>query len=173
MKIQIRQGCFETNSSSTHAICISDYKMDLHNLPEKVIFRHGDFSWGPEVLSTIEERASYLYQTLYELFYSEPQTLSAIINKIYSLLGKFDIDCEFEPVSKENAWNDVTGGYVDHVNCGGLEWVQAVLHSESRFLKYLFGDDSFVVIGNDNDDDYEKYMRNCELSHHELYIKDN
>ena len=41
MKRQIRQSCFETNSSSTHAICIATDT--LYNIPKTVCFGFGDF----------------------------------------------------------------------------------------------------------------------------------
>ena len=34
MKRQIRRGCFETNSSSTHAICIAKAGVDKESLPK-------------------------------------------------------------------------------------------------------------------------------------------
>jgi len=40
MKRQIRRGTFETNSSSTHAICITKSDVDKANLPNYVEFEH-------------------------------------------------------------------------------------------------------------------------------------
>ena len=42
MKRQIRRGVFETNSSSTHAICIA--KGD-YNLSKHIDFTIGEFGW--------------------------------------------------------------------------------------------------------------------------------
>ena len=46
MKRQIRRGCFETNSSSTHAICITKADVNKEDLPSHVTFTHGEFGWG-------------------------------------------------------------------------------------------------------------------------------
>lgn len=43
MKKQIRRGCFETNSSSTHAICIATD--DVLNIPKDIHFGFDDFGW--------------------------------------------------------------------------------------------------------------------------------
>ena len=45
MKRQIRRGCFETNSSSTHAICITKTDVNKEGLPSHVTFTHGEFGW--------------------------------------------------------------------------------------------------------------------------------
>ena len=52
--IQIRQSVFETNSSSIHSLCISK---GVPKIPKKIIFRAGDYGWGPEQANP----ASYLY----------------------------------------------------------------------------------------------------------------
>lgn len=50
MKRQVRRGTFETNSSSTHAICItkSEYR---HNSFSHIDFEIGEFGW--EMMNTI------------------------------------------------------------------------------------------------------------------------
>lgn len=45
MKRQIRKSVFETNSSSTHAICITK-KKDNYKLPDHIDFEFGKFGWG-------------------------------------------------------------------------------------------------------------------------------
>lgn len=44
MKRQIRKSVFETNSSSTHAICITK-KKDNYKLPDHIDFEFGEFGW--------------------------------------------------------------------------------------------------------------------------------
>lgn len=71
MKRQIRRNCFETNSSSTHAICITKRKIDKDNLPSKVEFKHDEFGWEFEVYEDVLTKASYLYQAICDLHYYE------------------------------------------------------------------------------------------------------
>ena len=54
----IRKGIFETNSSSTHALVISNN--DVMNIESPLVFRFGEFGWEFEEYSCPEDRASYL-----------------------------------------------------------------------------------------------------------------
>ena len=38
MKVQVRNGVFETNSSSTHAISVCAFDINKHEIPETVVF---------------------------------------------------------------------------------------------------------------------------------------
>lgn len=61
MKRQIRRSCFETNSSSTHAICIAKADVDKSSFPNHVTFTHGDFGWENEEYWSLWSKASYFY----------------------------------------------------------------------------------------------------------------
>ena len=63
MKIQIRRGVFETNSSSVHTITITKNPNNL-KFPKKLIFDSGDYGWEHACLNTPEEKASYLWETI-------------------------------------------------------------------------------------------------------------
>ncbi len=58
-KRQIRQGAFETNSSSTHSICIATETQ--YNIPTSIEFNFGDFGWEVNKLTSRKAKASYLY----------------------------------------------------------------------------------------------------------------
>lgn len=93
---QIRRGVFETNSSSTHSICIS--KEPAKNLPSKVTFGMGEWGWseGEET-----DTASYLYTAMIDNGrHGDLETLEEI-------LKKHGVDCAFVPM---------TGGWygIDH-----------------------------------------------------------
>jgi hypothetical protein len=60
--LKIRQGVFETNSSSTHSICIAK-KAEL-NIPKHVYFDFGEFGWECDTLRSLSKKASYLYTGL-------------------------------------------------------------------------------------------------------------
>ena len=55
--IQIRQGTFETNSSSVHELVIPK-DCELH-IPAKVYLTGGEYGWGPE---TTDDTINYIYQ---------------------------------------------------------------------------------------------------------------
>ena len=59
--IQIRQGVFETNSSSTHAISICEFHSNIE-LPEVVLFEtNQDFGWEFEDYTDVYSKANYLW----------------------------------------------------------------------------------------------------------------
>ena len=58
MKRQIRKNVFETNSSSTHAICIS--KNNDYKKRDYINFEIGEFGWEFDVYGDVYSKASYL-----------------------------------------------------------------------------------------------------------------
>src|SRR5690348_3254391 len=62
MKQKVRESVFETNSSSTHSICIAKDAEII--LPESLHFSFGEFGWEHGSLGSTGEKASYLYTGL-------------------------------------------------------------------------------------------------------------
>ena len=67
----IREGVFETNSSSTHSIALnpksySNYEAKFYgvNSENKIQVRLGEYGWGYEVLSSSDEKLSYIMTML-------------------------------------------------------------------------------------------------------------
>lgn len=157
MKITIRNSVFETNSSSTHAICIAKEKVE--NLPECLTFKLGDFGWKGNYYCFPEEKASYLYTALasYYLYSDKKEEFMEAIEKINEILAKKGVNCAFEHLdelykdSYRALWKyDST---IDHV--GELSiFIQDVLRTESKLIRFLFSYDSMIITGNDNDDSY-------------------
>lgn len=150
MKRQIRKGVFETNSSSTHAICISKDNINKNSLPEHITFTHGEFGWEFDTHSDTWTKASYLYQAICDC--NDGNERQEKLNKIIELLKKYDITCDFEP-DKNTEWGD---GYIDHAG-ETYELVDALLCDEDKLIRYLFGE-SFIITGNDNSDSYNDRM---------------
>jgi len=137
---QIRNGVFETNSSSTHSICISKNKVSTY--PSSVYFGFGEYGWEND---TVDDTASYLYTGIME------NEMSECIDKIKSILDRHNISYTFERPRKVNGYFD--SGYVDH--CGELrDFIEDVCNDEDKLLRYLFGD-SVIYTGNDNSSEYE------------------
>lgn len=150
MKRQIRRRCFETNSSSTHAICIAKSDVDKSYLPSHVTFTHGEFGWENNEYSDLWSKASYLYQAICDC-YDEHEKEEAM-NNISEVLGSYGITCNFEPNSNSR-WSD---GYIDH-GYEAIDFVITVLNDSDKLLRYLFGD-SMVITGNDNGDGFSDRM---------------
>lgn len=156
MKKQIRQGVFETNSSSTHSICIA--KNAELTIPESLHFDFGEFGWECDTLKSIGEKANYLYTGLIANSRKED------VEKIFEILRSKGIEVTAEvPIYETRSYNDSEGkkveyeygqnvGYVDHSD-DLKEFLDAICADEGKLMRYLFSDLSFVLTGNDNDDE--------------------
>ena len=149
---QIRRGVFETNSSSTHSICITKNNRNLLKV-DHLHFALGNFGWEERRLTTPEEKASYLYTSVICMF--DKETATKYTNKIYDMLLKSGIECSFE----EPEWVQIGNyeyldtGDIDH--CGDddhLAFIKKTIGNRRRLMRYLFSDESFILTGNDNED---------------------
>lgn len=166
---KVRKGMFETNSSSTHTIIITDKNCEPGAL---VDFRIGEFGWSHHILNTINDKASYLYTLACECYNRD------VYQDLYEILVKYGVDCECSRPAVFKRYTDyeyLDNGYVDHASCG-MDFVDAIFHSERRLIRYLFSDESFVVTGNDNcdEDEYEEMEKEADVPYdHEEYYKGN
>lgn len=175
MKRQIRQSCFETNSSSTHAICIATE--DVLNIPKDIHFGFNDFGWECNTYSSITAKANYLYTCL-PYVAKDYNTLIEYVTFIYNTLKSHGV----ENITMDNfeigigTWGGIyfdiqpaNDCYVDHGNEAD-EFVKAVCTDEDKLLHYLFSKKSYVETGNDNDE----YDVNIKVDYpHEEYYKWN
>ena len=181
MKLTIRKGVFETNSSSTHAVVVTRKK--VQDFPENLTFKLGAFGWEKRWYTLPEDKASYLYTCLaiYYLCYENNGNEKFIkaIEQINRVLNKKGINCTFEhldelykkgyPVLWEYDAN------IDHV--GELaEFIQDVSRTESKLFRFLFSPDSFILTGNDNSEESyvdEKKVKTYCKNPGEVYYKGN
>ena len=90
--INIRQGVFESNSSSCHSICIS--KTPVKNCDNRTInFRLSDFGWSEETCYNTED---YLY-TAIVCSNLTPIEVEMYLDKLKKILDKHNIHYSFEP----------------------------------------------------------------------------
>lgn len=159
LKIQVRRGTFETNSSSTHAICItkSEYR---HNSFSHIDFEIGEFGWENDEYDSLYNKASYLITAILSF---DKDEADENLQKLKDILDSNNIEYTF-PELKVDSWEyegkkryyyDING-YIDHSG-ETKEFVEAVLSDSDRLFRFLFGD-SFIITGNDNDDSYNNRM---------------
>lgn len=141
--IQIRHNVFETNSSSTHSICIPK-KTDIKR--DSIYFGIGEYGWENDEV----DAPSYLYTAI--LCTYGYNNAVAKIEELKSILDSHSIKYFFEePVWYEwdSGYKSLDNGYIDHAyETSGF--VNAVLNNEDMLLRYLFN--GTVYTGNDNDD---------------------
>ena len=134
--IQIRQGVFETNSSSTHSICISREHVEPTDF---ISFHLGYFGWGNDKVNA----ADYLYTAIMTMDDWEEK-----LDKLKSILDDYGVQYEFEePKWANNSWGSyLADAGIDHAY-ETYDFVNAVLNDEDLLMRTLFGD-SFVYTGN-------------------------
>ena len=165
--IQIRQGVFETNSSSTHAISICEFHSNIE-LPEVVLFEtNQEFGWEFEDYTDVYSKANYLWLAIcykYDTLGQEDELIRAKAT-ISQYLERIGVRAEFEDCRYvESEWYDDKyidiRGYIDHPE-DLYELVDAVLESPELLYGYLFNSESMVSTGNDNDERCVNYADNA------------
>lgn len=144
--IQIRNGMFETNSSSCHSICISKKPVDADGC--NIDFHLGEYGWE----CAFRDAADYLYTAIMCSY--EKEEREDRLNKLKDILDRHDIKYTFEkPVYKKLKYDDsvyeyLENGSIDH-DYETHYFVDTVLDDEDMLLRLLFSD-SYVITGNDN-----------------------
>jgi hypothetical protein len=147
-KQNIRHGVFETNSSSTHSICIP--KQDNLEFPDSVTFWVGEFGWELETLNTMEDKASYLYTGL-----------------IYN--HRHEDIVRMREILEEKGIKVILRGYSGYIDHGSelKEFLNDIMSNEDKLLRFLFSPLAFIITGNDNDD--KDVDINVSYEHDEYY----
>lgn len=140
----IRNNTFETNSSSTHSITVSNTHDWNYNLPITVTPEwYGEFGWEWETWSSIEEKIAYMIRCLVSYDYTK-KTLQDKVKPIQERLRNLGIYFDL-PTYEE--WED---GYVDHE-----DWYQAemeeIYNDDDTLLRFLLSNNSYIEGGNDNE----------------------
>lgn len=169
--IKIRNSVFETNSSSIHAICVSSKPVDACGLIVRL--RIGEFGWEHEWYQDIDSRASYIYTAACYIYDKD------FYNKFKELLEPYGIkvECYGSDRARFSNWGSdeyyLDNGYIDH---GGelQEFVGRCLNDADVLIRFIFGEESFIMTTNDNCD-YSDEMHNArvEAGDNELIWKGN
>ncbi len=147
--IKVRNGIFETNSSSVHAICISSKPVDAHGLC--VTLRIGEFGWEHEWYQDIDSRASYIYTAACYIYHKD------FYKKFKKLLEPYGIEIKWSDSGHarfSNWYSDeyyLDNGYIDHGD-ELKEFVDRCLNDVDTLIRFIFGEESFVMTTNDNCD---------------------
>lgn len=170
----IRKGVFETNSSSTHSICVTkenEVKLDIPNKIEIDLSEY-EFGWEHRIVSSTEEKLAYLLLGM--CGYKE---MTKAIDNLYVLMDllkdKVEIinirGIEFNKYKSEKIYYSVDGGYVDHGN-ELQEFIDDLLLNKELLYNFLFSSNSFIITGNDNSEIEVKIK--VDYPHYE-YFKGN
>ena len=158
MRRQIRRSVYETNSSSTHAICIAK---GGYELKDHIDFYTGEYGWECDEYGDLDNKASYLITAILSMDKESADEkliqLEGILdeNEITYTIPELNVNsCEYG--KKKHYYYDIGYDYIDHA--GELRpWLDDLLSDSDKLFRYLFGD-SFIVTGNDNDDGFRDRM---------------
>lgn len=160
--IQIRSNVFETNSSSTHSICIPKKTSSTVNF---VNFTVGYYGWEND---TVYDTASYLYTAILH-GYNYDKAMEKL-DKLTDILNRHNITYKFEkPKWEYDKYNGTRYlrwdfGYIDHVY-ETRELVEALLDDEDVLLRYLSA--GVVYTGNDNQ---ECHPDGCNVADEYMWV---
>lgn len=158
MKRQIRKKVYETNSSSTHAICIAK---DGYELKDHIDFHTGEYGWECDEYGDLDNKASYLITAILSMDKESADEkliqLEGILdeNEITYTIPELNVN-SYEYGKKKHYYYDIGYDYIDHA--GELRsWLDDLLSDSDKLFRYLFGD-SVIITGNDNDDRFRDRM---------------
>lgn len=140
----IRQGTFETNSSSTHAVSIVRGERDYNGIPVRedgsIYLTGGEFGWQWEKYNDAETKANYCAVDAW----NNPERLQMLTDVLKEHTGAkdvvFNLSCDYRSPN----WS-----YIDHQSWGELN---QAWHNEENLADFIFCNDSWLYLGNDNDD---------------------
>lgn len=151
---QVRKGVFETNSSSTHAICIAQ-ENTFPSLPVKLQFGFDEFGWEENTLFAPIDKANYLYTGICEYYSESEEERTKVLDFIRDTLAEYGVTAYFKKpkfrkfISEDRQYSIFESGCIDH--SGELaDFLNAVLSDKLILISYLFSDRSYVETGNDN-----------------------
>lgn len=143
--IKIRRGTFETNSSSTHALCIK--KGIPKELPKKIYFGLDDFGWEQNKTTNIATKAAYLHTAIFDCYSGDRTKYEEYKQKISDILKEYGIESEWFESKNFESWEY----YIDHSN--EMESFLDIIPEEPQLLiEWLCNDESWLVTDNDNSD---------------------
>lgn len=157
---QFRNGLFETNSSSVHAICVSKKPLKLEDYPNFVEINRGKFDRYRADFKTMNDRLSYLYEAI--LASPKKDEYFEKLEEFFSVNG---IQWTY-PIHR---WG--TCGWIDHdMDEGLVVFLQSVMDDPDLLGRFLFS--KYSMIQTADDGDASEVMRE-ESDGYEVFLKWN
>ena len=164
--INVRKNLFETNSSSTHAICISNKDTDYNMyIGSTIHYTLGQFARNKTTLTTFVDKLSYLMTTIRDINdynknrpnnnYDFPSyDKNYIKDVLHKCLNITIIECDDS---------------IHYVECfaDSIEWLNFIYNDETSLLRFLFSDNSIVVTSSQDCE----YIDEDDSSDNETYIQ--
>ncbi len=145
--VKIRQGVWETNSSSSHSLSIANAKkpfiMDTSLLPDQngiVFLTGGEFGWNWNKFNDAETKANYLAVFCLD----SPDLKKRLTSVIQKQTGCKEVVFKFGKDHSDANWS-----YIDHqaIEDGTP---QGAFKTDAKLRNFIFNRNSWLFTGNDN-----------------------
>lgn len=133
----IRKNVFETNSSSTHSLCVAT--VGELSIPKNLCISLGEFGWECDTIYSTEEKASYLYTGL---VHNEKEDYIELLKQ---WLDEAKLSYGLETPSDKRYF------YIDH-SYELNDFLDNIFSDKNLFMNFLFNNKSFIITANDNDE---------------------
>lgn len=146
---KIRQNVFETNSSSTHSISISDVNsedlMEIVTLgfEEIINLKGGEFGWEIASYNDFYTKANYLAVLI--ILYSDEY---GQYKEMFEEVIKTQTGCKNIVYFLSDDWNSEYQSYIDHGSEHGI--IEEACESSETLRQFLFNKKSTLYTDNDN-----------------------
>ena len=138
----IRNNVFETNSSSSHSLCISEGTLDDMIYPDeegKIKLVGGEFGWGYEEYNDALTKANYCTVA----FLNHESNLEMLKEVIIEHTKCEEVVILAELYNYRSLYNS----YIDHQSIGEAA---DNIHSKEDLKNFIFNSNSKLIIDNDN-----------------------
>lgn len=173
----VRNGVFETNSSSAHSLaykntvlrdydykpkeylCFATKELHLTKKPKEyemysyMPLYFGEYGWGFDVLSSPAEKLSYLMSSVYQYKTWGVIKEDPFFKQVIQWLSELDIVVELPEEYGEFSEVDA---YVDHQSWNVV--TKDMFQTKEDLLTYLFNNDIVIYIENDNSDVMQNWV---------------
>lgn len=149
MKTQIRNGSFETNSSSSHAFIATGNEMGYLTMTPDAegVLRlpvEGTFGWGVQRIKDPAIRAAYI---LLDVGPERVELVDKVTSVIADHTGAKSVELHWADRDPDYSYTYV-GAYIDHQSYGVGS--QIAMGTEDEILEAIFGKSTYLLISNDN-----------------------
>lgn len=137
---KIRHNVFETNSSSSHSISLSDTTTYTSITPDadgQIVLTGGEFGWGYESYTDPLMKANYFAVDNF----NNKERLAMLERVVIEHTGASNVVYDFSLDYNGKNWS-----YIDHQSLGTTD----VIKTEQDLKTFIFSRNSKLIIDNDN-----------------------
>lgn len=149
---QIRRGVFETNSSSTHSICLAkSWHGTLDNTSDFITLKIKKFYWDYQEIRKFEDKVNFLWTAFIVAIFDNQSS--------YQYKAKAGLKCLLDILKKYKIYYDIDLSVLSeeiyiYITSDTIAEILSIFYEEpDKMERFLLLSDSFAIISNDNEED--------------------